>query len=152
MESPGALVLCHRRHGRRSRQSFFSRTQLGDARLTYSGTVGLLVEDTQSDLRRNIRSRVIRGQVNPVKDGGPLATRDLDWQDLSFLSYMHVTISDPVLHSTWCIIRRALSTFDRKIHNNIAVCDSMFCFYRESFHVDYGGYPDFRMSCTSYAA
>ena len=36
------------------------------------------VDDTQSDLRRNFPSTLIRGPVNPVKDGGPLATRDLD--------------------------------------------------------------------------
>ena len=45
----------------------------------------LLVEDTQSDLRKSVRSRLFRGPVNPVKDGAPLATRALDWQDLSFL-------------------------------------------------------------------
>ena len=33
------------------------------------------VDDTQSDFRRNIPSRLIRGPDNPVKDGGPLATR-----------------------------------------------------------------------------
>ena len=46
---------------------------------------GVCVDDTQPDLRRSIRSRLIRGPVNPVKDGGPVATRDLDWQDVSFL-------------------------------------------------------------------
>ena len=45
---------------------------------------GVYVDDTQSDLRKNVPSRLIRGQVNPVKDGGPLATRDLAWQDVSF--------------------------------------------------------------------
>ena len=32
-------------------------------------------------------SRFIRGPVNPVKDGGPLTTRDLDRQDLAFLGF-----------------------------------------------------------------
>ena len=35
---------------------------------------GVCVDDTQPDLRRSIRSRLIRGPVNPVKDEGPLAT------------------------------------------------------------------------------
>ena len=49
--------------------------------------------------------------VDPVKDVGPLATRHLDWQNFSFLSWMRVTRSatdtyDPVLHSKskWLII------------------------------------------------
>ena len=42
--------------------------------------------------------------IDTVKDGGSLATRSLDWQDLSFLSCMRVTrcttdVYDPVLHS-----------------------------------------------------
>ena len=43
------------------------------------------VDDTQSDLRRKFPSRLIRGPVDPVKDGGPLATRDLDRHGISFL-------------------------------------------------------------------
>ena len=48
---------------------------------------GVCVDDTQSDRRRNIQSRSIRGPVNPVKDGRPLATWDVDWQNLSLLEF-----------------------------------------------------------------
>ena len=65
----------------------------------------VFVDDTQLDLLRNIRSRLIRGPLNPVKDGGPLATQDLAWQDLSFL----------VLRAL-CVSRSTIDAYDAAFH------------------------------------
>ena len=108
-----SAVRCRRRYSRRSQARFlrysydYTATTIGATRKVYSGTVGHLCRlwttpNRTFDLWTNMRSRLIRGPVNPVKAGGPLATRVLDRQDLSFLWFMGA-----------CVFHKVYEVYDR---------------------------------------
>ena len=71
MESPGALVPCRRRHGRRSLAEFFIRCSK-DLLLEVLIAVprGVRVDDTQSDLRSNILSKINPRTGQPCQGRG----------------------------------------------------------------------------------
>ena len=75
LESPVAVVPCRRRHGRRSRATFFVRCSKDLLETLVLIPGGLYVDDTLSDLRRNLTVKIYPRTGQPCR-------RDLDGQDI----------------------------------------------------------------------